>query len=158
MARGSAAAAAIPFGRREVLGPHPLDEIVVGGGLDDLVELRAVVGDQAHTFDDDVADAPAVLLARQPVVHRHLVTLLGDDARFHRGLVAVYGLAHVRDLLTLVEVDLADIRRLEEIAEEPDELLALGRRTLLPVRSQRALGRFLEVEETVRDATDLRAP
>src|SRR5438309_11174322 len=66
MARDSAAAAAIPFGRREVLGPHPLDEIVVGGGLDDLVELRAVVGDQAHTFDDDVADAPAVLLARQP--------------------------------------------------------------------------------------------
>src|SRR5881296_2322250 len=132
MARDSAAAAAIPFGRREVLGPHPLDEIVVG--------------------------APAVLLARQPVVHQHLVTLLGDDARLHRGLVAVHGLAHVRDLLTLVEVDLADIRRLEEIAEEPDELLALGRRTLLPVRSQRALGRFLEVEETVRDATDLRAP
>src|SRR5207249_7102841 len=84
MARDSAAAAAIPFGRREVLGPHPLDEIVVRGGLDDLVELRAVVGDQAHTFDDDVVDAPAVLLARQPVVHRHLVTLLGDDARLHR--------------------------------------------------------------------------
>src|ERR1043166_9441174 len=77
MARDLAAAAAIPFGRREILGPHPLDEIVVRGGLDDLVELRAVVGDQAHAFDDDVVDAPGVLLAQQPIVHRHLATLLG---------------------------------------------------------------------------------
>src|SRR3989449_6804149 len=76
------------------------------------------------------------------------------SARLHRGLVAVHGLAHVRDLLTLLEVDLADIRRLEEIAEEPDELLALGRRTLLPVRPQRALGRLLEVEETVGRLAD----
>src|SRR6266508_1911715 len=41
-----------------LLGLHLPDELVVRRGLDDLVELRPVVGHQAHALDADVIDQP----------------------------------------------------------------------------------------------------
>src|SRR2546426_12773199 len=51
---GSATRPAAPLGRRDVLGPHPFDEVLIRGCLDDLAELRTTVADQAHLFDDHV--------------------------------------------------------------------------------------------------------
>src|SRR5262249_60467204 len=74
---------------------HLLDEVLKGGGLDDLVELRAVVGDEADTLDDDVVDEPAVALLEHPVVDGDFGALLGDDLGPHDGLIAFAGVAPV---------------------------------------------------------------
>src|SRR5437773_3179366 len=39
-----------------LLRPHLLHELLVGRGQDDLVELSAVVRDQADALDDDIVD------------------------------------------------------------------------------------------------------
>src|SRR5207244_8594449 len=41
-----------------LLRPHLLHELLVGRGQDDLVELSAVVRDQADALDDDIVDEP----------------------------------------------------------------------------------------------------
>src|SRR5439155_1185397 len=82
--------------------------------------------------------APALALVEHLVVDRHLGALLGHDARAHRGEGAVGDLAGEQDALTRVALDLGDVRALEEITEEPDELVALGRRARLPVAAERA--------------------
>src|SRR3970040_892227 len=43
--------------------PLSLDELAVGGGPQDAVELCAVVADEAHTLDAHVIDQPAVVPA-----------------------------------------------------------------------------------------------
>src|SRR5206468_11140265 len=55
-----------------LLGPHLLDEVRVGRGGDDLVELGAVVRDQADALDDDVVDEPSVAALVHPIVDRDL--------------------------------------------------------------------------------------
>src|SRR5947207_1950015 len=72
--RATPAARTMAFTPRRPLGPfrrpprlvrelglldlHLLDQLLVRGGLDDLVELGPVVGDQAHALDDHVVHEP----------------------------------------------------------------------------------------------------
>src|SRR5262245_12335733 len=108
-----------------LLGAELLDQVVVRRGLDDLVELRPVVRDQTHAFDVDVVHEPPIALLREPVVDGHLGPALGDDPRRHAGRVAVQPLVAILDLLAAVQLDLRDVRPLEQVAEQRDELRAL---------------------------------
>src|SRR5437867_1834843 len=128
-----------------------LDQLRVAGGADHAVELRAIVGDQAQVLHQDVVDEPAVALAEEPGLHRHLGALGGDDARPDDRTVAVDLLAHVGELLATVLVDARDIRLLEQVGEELRELLALGGGALLPVLGKHTLGRFRGVEDLAGD-------
>src|SRR5882724_6828518 len=128
---------------------HLLHQLRVRRGLDDLVELRAVVRNEADALDDDVVDEPAVVLLEHPVLDGDVGARLGDELTQHGGLVALGPVAQVLDLLAAVQLDLRDVRALEEVAEQLDELVALGLRAGRPVPAQRALGRFPEVEDVV---------
>src|SRR5262245_6711672 len=92
-----------------LLDLHLANELGVRRRLDDLVELRPVVGDEADALDDDVVDEPAVGTLQHPVVDRDLGAALGVDARLHDRLVAVERVAEVGDLLAAVELDLGDV-------------------------------------------------
>src|SRR2546427_255632 len=65
-----------------------LHQLRVGGALDDLVELGAVVPHEAHAADHDVARAPALAAVDHPKGHGNR-SLAGADLRLHGGLVAV---------------------------------------------------------------------
>src|SRR5712691_2864336 len=67
------------------LGAQALDELRIVAGLEDLVELAAVVRDQAHALDRHVVGLPPVTVGEHPVVDRNLGALLGDDARADDG-------------------------------------------------------------------------
>src|SRR5262249_32460544 len=99
------------------LGAEALDELRVVSGLEDLVELAPVVGDETHALDRHVVNLPPGTPRDQPIVHGDLGALLGDDARADDGLLHVDALADVDDLLSAVELDPGDVRALEEIAE-----------------------------------------
>src|SRR2546426_6702138 len=137
-----------------------LHQLLVGGALDDLVELGAVVPHEAHAADHDVARAPAVAAVDHPKVHGNR-SLAGADLRLHGGLVAanaVDGVADDDDLLAVVEIELAGEHALDEVTEEPDELLTLGRRARLPVTPKAAARELLEVEHVAGETSDRRAP
>src|SRR5262245_37484802 len=138
--------------------PQRLHQFGVGGPLDDGVELRPVVADQADPLDQHVVRAPLVTLAREAVVHRDLRSLLGDDPRSHRGQVAVQLLADVENLFPRVDFDLGRVGIREQIPEQPGELLALGRRARLPVAGQASLRDLAEIEQLVGDGPDRRPP
>src|SRR5580765_213360 len=138
-------------GELPLLGPELLDEILERAGLNDLVELGAVVRDQADAFDVDVVHEPSVALLEQPVVDGDLGAVLRDDAGGHGRGLPVHALARVPDLLAAVQLDLRDVRALEEIAEEGDELrtLLVGQR--LPVAGERAARDLAPVEDVIGD-------
>src|SRR5260370_13984089 len=136
------------------LGLEPRDQLLERRARDDRVELGAVVGDEAHALDVHVVGAPALALREHLVVHGHLGALPRDDPRAHRDEIAVRDLAGVEDALARVALDLGDVGALEEIAEEPDELVALGRRARRPVTAERALRDRGEVEDLVGDRPD----
>src|SRR4029453_4149280 len=123
-------------------------------GLDDLVELGTVVRDQADAFDDHVVHQPAVARLVHPVLDRDLAAALGDELGLHLGLIALDRVAVVGDLLAAVRLDLAYVRALQQVAEELDELVPLGRGAALPVTAQRATGGLAEVEDIVSDLAD----
>src|SRR5437667_7835271 len=77
----------------------------------------------------------------------NVAALLRHHAGPYRGVIAVDGLVRVHQLLAPVDVDLVDVGPLEQIGEELDELLALGRRPRLPVATEGTLGRLLNVED-----------
>ena len=114
-----------PRRRLPLLRLELVDELLERGGLDDLVELGAVVGDEAHALDIDVVDEPPGPLLEQSVVDRNLGAALGRDAGGDRGGIAVDALVGVRDLFSAVELDLGDVRSLEQVGEQRRELLAL---------------------------------
>src|SRR5207247_9608425 len=64
-----------------------LHQLLVGGALDDLVELGAVVPHEAHAADHDVARAPAVAAVDHPNVHGNR-SLTGAALRLPCRLVA----------------------------------------------------------------------
>src|SRR5438034_11754606 len=72
-----------------LLRPYLLHELLVGRGQDDLVELSAVVRDQADALDDDIVDEPLVAALEHPVVHRDVGAFLGGEPGAHGRLVAV---------------------------------------------------------------------
>src|SRR5574341_1396575 len=137
-----------------------LDQLPVRGGLDDLVELRAVVGDEAHALDEDVVDHPPVVPAQQAVVDRHRGALLRVERGLDRRQLAARtdGVTDVGDPLAGVPLDLGNIRPLQEIGEERHELGAVLVAEALPVAAQRPPRGLLEVEDLVGDGTDRRAP
>src|SRR5207245_10932952 len=81
-----------------------------------------------------------------------------DELRADGREVAVDGVAEIGDLLTVVELDFAGVRALQQIGEERGEFLPLGGRARLPVQSERPPCRLREVERLVRDTADRRAP
>src|SRR5438270_371985 len=105
-----------------LLDLHLPDQLRVRRGLDDLVELGPIVGDEADALDDDVVDEPTIAPLQHPVVHRDLAATLGHDARAHHRLLAIQRIAEIGDLLAAVELDPRDVRALEEVREEPHEL------------------------------------
>src|SRR5207249_100071 len=68
------------------------------------------------------------------------------------------GLAGELDPLAAVELDLRDVRALQQVREELHELLPLGGCPGRPVPGQRALRRLREVEDVVGDLPHRRPP
>src|SRR5262249_5530172 len=108
----------------DLLHLQPGDEIPVARALDDSVELRTVIGDQADSLDGDVVDGPSAIFLHHAIVHRDLGPLLQHDPGLDDRLLAVDGLAEIADRLAGIHLDLRDVRVLEEVTEERDELLA----------------------------------
>src|SRR5262249_53923095 len=121
-------------------------------------DLRPIVADQADVLDQDVVDEPAVALAQHTRLDRHFGLLLGDDLRAHDGVVAVDLLVGELQLLATEQIDLRDVRLLQQLGEQLHEFLALLRRALLPVRAERAARRLLHVEDLRGDLAYGRAP
>src|SRR5207237_5298137 len=90
-ARWSPLGAAGAFRLFEELAPaaQALHEILVRRGADDAVELRPVVADEADVLDEDVVDQPAVGLAQQARLDRHLRLLSRHHLGADDGVVAV---------------------------------------------------------------------
>src|SRR6266699_106598 len=129
-------------------------EVRVARALDDRVELGAVVADEADALDAHVVDGPAPIVQEHAVVDGDLRLLLRDDAGLDDGQLALDGVAGVLDLLPGIALDLRDVRVLEEVAEERDELLPLGGRARLPVAAQASLRDLREVEDLVDHVPD----
>src|SRR5947208_3666519 len=132
------------------------DQFLVGRAHDDRVELCAVVGDEADALDVDIEDPPAAVPLEHAIVHRDFGPLLRDDPRPDRGLVAVHLLTGVDKPLARVTLDPRNVRALEEVTEQPDELLALCRRARLPVAAEAPLRDLPEVENLVGDRAERR--
>src|SRR5687767_13922991 len=60
---------------------HLLHEVLERRRLDDLVELRAIVRDEADSLDHDVVDQPPLALLEHPVLDRDLAARLGEQDR-----------------------------------------------------------------------------
>src|SRR5207244_11607131 len=102
------------------------------------------------------AAPPAAAPLEHAIVHGDLGPLLRDDARPDRGLVAVHLLTGVDKPLARVSLDPRNVRALEEVTEQPDELLALCRRARLPVAAEAPLRDLPEVENLVGDRAERR--
>src|SRR3989449_820922 len=121
MERGDAS---LPHAGILLLFSDLFDQLLVGGALDDLVELGPIVIDEAHASDQDVAGAPTLTTEDHPVVHGDLAAVLGDDLGLHGGEVAIDLVPEKGDLLTVVE-------RSEEHTSELQSRLHLVCRLLL---------------------------
>src|SRR5438874_12830252 len=132
-----------------VLDPQLRHEVRVAGALDDRVELRAVVGDEADALERDVIGAPAAPLREHAVVQRDRRALLRhDQGPDHRG-IAVERLPDVLDLFAVVILDLRNVRVLEQVPKQARELLALRRGACLPVQREATPGDLREIEDLV---------
>ncbi len=90
-------------------------------------------------------------MPENPVVDRHLGAFLRDELGGDGGEVALDPLGEVPDPLPTVELDLRRIGALQQIAEDLDELLALGLGERPPVLGHGPARGLLEVEDLVRD-------
>src|SRR6266571_1452944 len=147
-------ASALPRRRRArlvLLGAQPLQEARVRRGPDRLVELSAVVRDEAHALDGHVVDEPAPVAPVHPVLDRDLGALLRDEPRANAGGVVRGRVTQVDDALAAVGLELADVRALQQVGEQPRDLVALVRRAPLPVGAETASSDLGEVEGLVRD-------
>src|SRR5256886_1936864 len=133
---------------------HPRHERLIRRRLNDRIELRSVVGDEADPLDDDVIDEPAVAAPVHSVVDGNLRALLGDDLGAYGRLLTLDRLAGVADLLAGVQLERGHVRALHEVGEQLDEFLLLGRRASVPVPRQSTLRHLFEVERLVRDPAE----
>src|SRR5207245_7267722 len=136
---------------------HLVHETSERGSLDDPVELAPVGRDEAHALEQHVVDLPPLPGPVESVLDRNLLLPHGHDLGPHGRVVAVDRLADEEDLLARPVLDLRQVRPLEQIGEEPDELLALLRRALAPVPGQRTPRHLAEVEEILGDPAQLAA-
>src|SRR5262245_3782798 len=145
--------------RSLLLGSELGEQLLEGRLLDDAVELRPVVGDQAHALDHHVVGEPAVTGRMHAVVDGNLGPGFRNDLRAHGGPIAVERLTDVLDAIAArVSLDLADVGALEKVGEELHELVALGGGAALPVAAQRSLRQLAEIEQLVGDRPDGSAP
>src|SRR3972149_1029294 len=140
-ARSAPGAAGLPQ-ELVALGLELDDQGRVGRLSDDALELRAEVAHEADALEDHIVDQPAALAPAQPGLQHRLVALARGQARAHLGALAVDALPHVADAQPALLVELGDVRRLEQVGEELDELLALGGGAGLPVTAERLLRRL----------------
>src|SRR5204863_2399451 len=141
-----------------LLGAETLDQHVGRGGLDDLVELGPVAGDEADALDGDVVGEPAIAAPRDPVVDGDLGAALAQEARAHRRVVAIDGLADERDPLAAVLLDATHVRALQQRGEQSYELVPVRHRHRVPVLAERAPGDLREVEDLRGHAAESLAP
>src|SRR5207247_2877053 len=102
--------------------------------------------------------APALPCWEEPVLYGHLGAVLGEDLGGDHRRLAVHPFPGVVDLLAAVQLDLRDVRALQEVSEERHEFLALLLGASLPVPAQRATRDLVEVEDIVGDLADGGAP
>src|SRR5438477_2955159 len=136
-----------------LLGAETLDQHVGRGGLDDLVELGPVAGDEADALDGDVVGEPAIAHPRDPVVDGDLGAALAQEARAHGRVVAIDGLTDERDALAAaVLLDATHVGALQQRGEQSYQLVPVRRRHRVPVLAERAAGDLREVEDLRGDA------
>src|SRR5258708_37540928 len=90
------------------------------------------------------------LVPPRPVVHRTRGAVPGDDAGAAHGFVAHRRLPEILELVRLGEADLRQIGVLEQVHEEPRELVLLLRAPLRPVVAERLPGHGAPVEHLIR--------
>src|SRR5437879_2783516 len=90
-----------------VLLAQDLEELRRPPAAHDLLELGAEVRNQAHALDDDVDDAPGVVLPAQAVIDQHVgAAPAAQDPGLHAPVaVPLVALAHHLDLLVVVALD-----------------------------------------------------
>src|SRR5438132_8373782 len=133
---------------------HPPYELLIRRRLNDRIELRSVVGDEADPLDDDVIDEPAVATHVHAVVDGNFRFLFGDDLGAHGRLLTLDRLAGVADLLAGVQLELGHVRALHEVGEQLDEFFLLRGRAPVPVPRQSTLRHLFEIEGLVRDPAE----
>ena len=119
-------------GRAGRLAPHSRDELRIRVDSQDSLELGPVVREEADPIDDHVLHLPALSPTNEPVVHGEFAACPGQDGGRDGRRVAGDGLAEVLDPHATGEAglraDRGDEAALENIGEEPDELvLVVGR-------------------------------
>src|SRR5436190_4455439 len=120
--------------------------------------LGAIGGHEAHAVDQHVIHLPAAVVEVHPVVDPDLAPPLRDDFRPHRRVGAVDDLARVGDPLTGVGLDAVEVRTLEEIGKEPNELGPLLMGAARPMAGERPACELVEVEQPPSDPPDLGPP
>src|SRR5438552_14065188 len=142
-----------------VLLAQDLEELVRPPAAHDLLELGAEVRDQAHALDDDVDDAPGVVLLAQPVLAQHVgAAPAAQDPGLHAPIaVPLVALAHHLDLLVVVALDAAPVGERQVLPEELHELRLLGGGEPAPVPRQPEARHGVEVDVGVGEVLDAMA-
>src|SRR5438132_10640786 len=140
-----------------LLQPHLVDQMIVGRGLNDAVELGPVGADEADTVEGDIVCPPPRADQVEPVVNGELVLLANGDLGTDRGVLTIYRLTEVLHSLPRVILDLAEVQVFQDPLEEASELLPLLGRPVGPVPPQAAPGHLGEVEEGLDNPLDLLA-
>src|SRR5436190_17201893 len=142
-----------------VLLAQDLEELGRPPAAHDLLELGAEVRDQAHALDDDVDDAPGVVLLAQPVIDQHVAAApAAQDPGLHAPIAApLVALAHHLDLLVVVALDVAPVGERQVLPEELHELRLLGGGEPAPVPRQHEARHGVEVDVGVGEVLDAMA-
>src|SRR5438552_6601596 len=139
-----------------VLLAQDVEELRRAAAAHDLLELGAEVRNQAHALDDDVDDAPGVVLPAQPVIDQHVgAAPAAQDLGLHAPVAApLVALAHHLDLLVVVALDVAPVGERQVFPEELHELRLLGGGEPAPVPRQHEARHDVEVDVGVGEVLD----
>src|SRR5437667_2585521 len=140
-----------------LLQPHLVDQMIVGRGLNDAVELGPVGAYEADTVEANIVYRPPRADQVEPVVNGELVLLANGDLGTDRGVLTIYRLTEVLHSLPGVVLDLAEVQVFQYPLEEASELLPLLGSPVGPVPPQAAPGHLGEVEEGLDNPLDLLA-
>src|SRR5437016_1356263 len=142
-----------------VLLAQDVEELRRAAAAHDLLELGAEVRNQAHALDDDVDDAPDVVLPAQPVIDQHVgAAPAAQDLGLHAPVAApLVALAHHLDLLVVVALDVAPVGERQVFPEELHELRLLRGGEPAPVPRQHEARHGVEVDVGVGEVLDAMA-